>query len=94
MWVGVVTLRSPQGPHERLAAVSVGRRLSYHESRGTRLLEAHLLDFTGDLYGQFVVVELFERVRGQLALPGSSALVEQMHAEVAAVRAWVRGDAR
>src|SRR5690606_15677908 len=33
------------------AAVSVGRRASFYDA-GVRLLEAHLIDFDGDLYGE------------------------------------------
>src|SRR5512141_2136787 len=43
------------------AAVSIGVNPHYG---GTRLrVEAHLLDFDGDLYGQRLVVELWERLR-------------------------------
>ena len=41
-----------------VAAVSVGRRPTYYGRHGVRLLEAHVLDFHGDLYGRRVRVEL------------------------------------
>ena len=37
---------------EHRAAISLGRRPTFYEESGMLLLEAHLLDFEGDLYGQ------------------------------------------
>ncbi len=37
---------------ERPAAISLGRRPTFYAESGLLLLEAHLLDFDGDLYGQ------------------------------------------
>src|SRR5690606_38591607 len=34
------------------AAISLGRRPTFYEDQPTSLLEAHLLDFSGDLYGE------------------------------------------
>jgi FAD synthase len=67
------------------AAVSVGRRPHYYEL-GERLLEAHLLDFDGDLYGATVRVELGTRLRGQRSFGNEDALVEQMRSDVEAIR--------
>ena len=40
-----------------MAAISVGRRPHYYEA-GERLVEAYLLDFDGDLYGEKIRVEV------------------------------------
>src|SRR5271165_7395473 len=61
VYAGVVELKD--GSRHR-AAVSVGRRPQYHAA-GERLVEAHLLDFDGDLYGQKIRVELGDLVRPQ-----------------------------
>jgi FAD synthase len=71
----------------RPAAVSVGSRPTYYGDNGVRLLEAHVLDFSGDLYGQKVSVGLTQLLRGQLAFRDSEELVAQMHKDVEAVRA-------
>ncbi len=68
------------------AAISVGRRPTYYDD-GELLLEAHLLDFDGDLYGQLVRVEIGTRVRGQLRFASTQDLVVQIERDVAAVRA-------
>ena len=70
----------------RLAAVSVGSRPTYYGEHGARLLEAYVLDFAGDLYGQHVRVGVTARLRGQERFSGSEQLIAQMHRDVQAVR--------
>lgn len=71
----------------RAAAVSVGSRPTYYGEHGARLLEAYVLDFSGDLYGHQVAVGLVVRLRGQTAFASSEELIAQMHKDVEAVRA-------
>jgi riboflavin kinase/FMN adenylyltransferase len=54
------------------------------------LLEAHLLDFEGDLYEQNARVRFLHRLRGQERFDSVEALVEQMERDVAAAREWFR----
>ena len=46
------------------------------------LLEAHLLDFDGDLYGQPAKVRFVERLRGEERFDSVEALVEQIQRDV------------
>ena len=71
------------------AAVSVGGRPTYYGLHGRRLVEAYLLDFDGDLYGEHVRVELVGWVRGQIGFGSSEALVAQIAEDVAQVRRLV-----
>lgn len=68
------------------AAVSVGRRLTFYRE-GIRLLEAHVLDYSGDLYGQRVTIELLSFLRGQRRFADVGELVAQLHGDVDALRA-------
>jgi riboflavin kinase / FMN adenylyltransferase len=70
-----------------LAAISVGTRPTYYAEGGGRLVEAYLLDFEGDLYGESVRVGVGRRVRGQVRFESSEQLVDQMRRDVEAVRA-------
>jgi riboflavin kinase/FMN adenylyltransferase len=70
---------------ERPAAISVGTRPTFYED-GDVLVEAYVLDFDGDLYGQRVKVRFREWVRGQERFVSTDALVEQMNADVEATR--------
>ncbi len=70
---------------ERPAAVSVGTRPTFYED-GDVLVEAYVLDFDGDLYGQRVKVRFREWVRGQERFDSVDALVERMNADVETTR--------
>ena len=68
------------------AAVSVGRKLTLAGGVHALLLEAHLLDFSGDLYGQHLQVEFMQRLRGQQKFAGVDALRVQLHEDIAQAR--------
>ena len=66
------------------AAVSIGTNPHYGGTE--RRVEPYLLDFDGDLYGQRLVVELWERLRDEEAFDSEEALVAQIAADVEATR--------
>jgi riboflavin kinase/FMN adenylyltransferase len=59
------------------AAISVGRRPTFLEG-AEPIVEAHLLDFSGDLYGRTGRVSFLERLRGEVRFAGASELIAQM----------------
>jgi riboflavin kinase/FMN adenylyltransferase len=72
----------------RPSAVSVGVRPTFQTGRG-ELIEAYLLDFDGDLYGQTLCLEFLARLRGERRFDTPEALIEQMHRDVAQTRELV-----
>lgn len=54
------------------------------------LLEAHLFDFRGDLYGRRIAVEFVSRLRDEEKFDGLPELVAQMHRDAAAARAALK----
>jgi riboflavin kinase/FMN adenylyltransferase len=64
----------------RPAAVSVGTNPQFGTER--RRVEAHVLDFDGDLYGHRVAVGFSHRLRGQAVFAGVDELAAQMRADV------------
>lgn len=50
------------------------------------LLEAHVFDFEGDLYGEYLQVDFIERLRDELWFASVDALVKQMHQDAAHAR--------
>jgi riboflavin kinase / FMN adenylyltransferase len=62
-------------------AVNVGVRPTFDTGRGL-LVEAHLIGFDGDLYGQQLRIAFLERMRGEKRFDSVDALVEQMHRDV------------
>jgi riboflavin kinase / FMN adenylyltransferase len=71
---------------ERDAAISLGRRPTFYVDAKQSLLEAHVLDFDGDLYGQHSKVRFVDRIRGEVQFESVDALVRQMERDVAATR--------
>ena len=70
------------------AAISIG--INPHYGGDERRIEPHLLDFEGDLYGQRLVVELWQRLRDEHAFESEEELVAQIARDVEAVRAAKR----
>lgn len=53
---------------------------------GHRLIEVHILDFHGDLYGRVVTVDILDRLRGVEKFPDATALRKAIAADVARIR--------
>jgi riboflavin kinase / FMN adenylyltransferase len=70
------------------AAISVGT--NPHYGGNERRIEPYLLDFEGDLYGQRLVVELWERLRDEEVFATEAELVAQIARDVERTRAAVR----
>jgi riboflavin kinase/FMN adenylyltransferase len=80
----------PDGTRHQ-TAVSVGRQPTFFTSRPYSLVEAHLLDFQGDLYDEMGTVELVAQLRGQVKFVSVEALVDQMTVDVAQTRRALAG---
>jgi riboflavin kinase / FMN adenylyltransferase len=66
------------------AAVSIG--VNPHYGGAERRVEAYLLDFEGDLYGQRLTVQLWERLRDERAFASEQELVAQIADDVELTR--------
>jgi riboflavin kinase/FMN adenylyltransferase len=66
------------------AAISIGTNPHYGGTE--RRIEPYLLDFEGDLYGERLVLELWERLRDEAVFASEDALVEQIARDVEATR--------
>jgi len=73
------------------AAVSIGRKSTFGER--DLAVEAHLLDFTGDLYGRHLRLELREWLRPQERFGAPQSLRQQMARDVARTREVLKTDA-
>jgi riboflavin kinase/FMN adenylyltransferase len=70
------------------AAVSIGTNPHYGGTE--RRIEPYLLDFDGDLYGERLVVELWERLRDEAVFASEEELVAQIARDVEATRKATR----
>ena len=68
-------------------AISLGRRPTFYVEAHASLLEAHLLDFSGDLYDEPARVRFIERLRGEESFESVEALVEQVQRDCDDARA-------
>ncbi len=68
------------------AAVNIGSRPTFHDRDESRVLEAHLIDFDGDLYGEEIRVAFVNRLRGERRFSGVDELVRQLERDVEQAR--------
>lgn len=73
------------GLSARPGVASLGTRPTV-DGGGEPLLEAHLFDFDGDLYGREIEVEFVEKLRDEERFDSLDALVEQMRRDATAAR--------
>ncbi|MCE2808747.1 MAG: bifunctional riboflavin kinase/FAD synthetase [Actinobacteria bacterium] len=82
--------RTPDGIN-RACAISLGRRPTFYEFADTSLLEAHLIDFDADLYGQELAVQFVAHLRNELKFDSVDALIAQMGKDVDQCRTLLLG---
>jgi riboflavin kinase / FMN adenylyltransferase len=70
------------------AVTNIGVRPTFNGTQ--RKVEAYLLDFVDDIYGETLRLTLRQRLRGEKKFDGITALVAQITSDVAAARAWLR----
>jgi len=77
--------RRPDGSRHS-AMISLGCRPTFYLGAGARILEAHLLDFSDDLYGEAAVVEFRHWIRDQRRFGSLEELAGQIERDAHAVR--------
>jgi len=83
---GVYACRAKVGGDLYPAAVNIGVRPTFDGDQATRWVEAHLLDFSSDLYGQRISLEFIERLRGEQRFSGVDELIKQIHRDIQKTR--------
>lgn len=68
------------------AAVNIGLRPTLREARPTLHVEAHLLDFTGEIYGQPMELSFVQKLRDEQRFPSFDALKAQIQTDIRQVR--------
>lgn len=81
---GVYAARTVINGNPYIAAVNIGVRPTVD---GQQLrVEAHILDFKGDLYGQTLCLDLIQQIRQEQRFSGLEALKAQIAADIAQIR--------
>jgi riboflavin kinase/FMN adenylyltransferase len=81
---GVYAVRVVHGSETWPAAVNIGPNPTFGEH--ARKIEAHLIGFAGQLYGQPLALDFVARLRDTRPFPGKEALVEQLRQDVEQAR--------
>ncbi|MFH0914697.1 MAG: bifunctional riboflavin kinase/FAD synthetase [Chloroflexota bacterium] len=66
------------------SVTNIGKRPTFKEKG--RTIEAHLLDFQGDLYGQKLTLEVVERIRGEQRFASAEELQQQIKLDIEKAR--------
>jgi len=64
------------------AVVNIGVRPTFTSGESLPRVEAHLLDYSADLYGKTLALEFVERLRGEQKFTSVDELVTQIHADI------------
>lgn len=70
------------------AVTNVGMRPTF--SGAHRTVEAYLLDFVDEIYGEVIRLDFLHRLRGEQKFAGVAALIAQITSDVAAARKWLQ----
>ncbi len=74
---------------EHTCAINLGRRPTFYADQDHSLLEAYLLDFSGDLYGESAAVRFEAFLRSERQFGGIDELKEQLARDIESARAAV-----
>jgi riboflavin kinase/FMN adenylyltransferase len=88
---GIYACRAHVGGATCSAAINIGTRPTF--DNGQRTIEAYLLDFDGDLYGQTMTLDMIEYQRPELKFNSVDALIAQMREDVRLTREILARDA-
>jgi riboflavin kinase/FMN adenylyltransferase len=69
---------------QHATAINIGPNPTFGEQADK--IEAHVLDWSGDLYGRWIELELLERVRGVCKFASAEELIAQVKLDVSQVR--------
>mgnify|MGYP003343724752 FL=1 len=80
--------RRPDGS-EHACAVNIGRRPTFYNDAQHSLIEAHLIDFSGDIYGEEAVVQFLAFLRSEKRFAGIDELKTQLVSDIEHARSAV-----
>jgi riboflavin kinase/FMN adenylyltransferase len=73
------------------AAVNIGTRPTFESSNPKSHVEAHILDYSNDLYSQQIAIEFISRLRGEQRFNSVDDLINQVHLDINKTREIISG---
>lgn len=83
---GIYATWARVGDERFAAATNIGINPTFTPERQTASVEAHLLDFQGNLYGQQMTLEFVARLRDEMKFSSVDALLAQIQSDIAQTR--------
>lgn len=79
---GIYACRAYLNGQQHLAAINIGTNPTFTPDKEIPNVEAHLLDFRGEIYGQDVRLEFVARLRDELKFESVETLLEQIWKDI------------
>lgn len=86
---GVYAAIATVDDHEHPAAIHIGQSPTF-QSGDAQKVEVHLIDFSGDLYGQVITVQFIEHIRGVMRFPSAEDLARQLTSDLQSVTRFLQ----
>lgn len=83
---GVYACRVTVGGRTYSAATNIGVRPTFESDVTDETIEAHILDFSRDIYNEVIQVEFIDRLREEQKFSGVDALIAQIKADIVRTR--------
>jgi riboflavin kinase/FMN adenylyltransferase len=68
------------------AVANIGFRPTFDDELQMPVIEAHILDYQGELYGKELKLEFVDRLRDEMRFSGPEALLEQIERDILRAR--------
>jgi len=80
--IGVYACMAKVGGKDYRAVTNIGVRPTFDEDRSEPIIEAHLLDFEGDMYGEEITLSFIERLRDERRFSGVDELLREIERDI------------
>ncbi len=87
---GVYACKARVAGSDYLAVTNIGHRPTFFDQEDSVHIETHILDFSGDIYQQQIVVFFYERLRGEKRFHGVNALIDQIQLDIQVTKNLLR----
>jgi riboflavin kinase/FMN adenylyltransferase len=85
--LGVYAVRVYVNHKKWHGVMNIGTRPTFYDDAAIANVEVHLLDFSGDLYGELMRVELVDFIRSETRFAAVDQLIQQIHLDIEHARA-------
>ena len=77
--------------HKYIAMINVGKNPTFHKEHSISV-EAHILDFNQDVYGETISLEFKHYIRDEISFSSSNQLIEQLSNDISTIRNKLKAD--